>query len=184
MFNCNSVCHMLIKLCARHHSLGSGALLGPQTIHIANPRSICVRPNHHNHRARSTPLRETINTMASSSSSPKLHVLMKASYTNVQELPDKNTRLTGKPVAYFLTRDTAVKFINTKRSASESGGGIDIIREIQQSGDGQAYGVAYSGNEEKRGLDWWIHSDIRGHTENSADVLGFVGRLTTRFGCG
>jgi hypothetical protein len=119
-----------------------------------------------------------------SAAPPALHILMYASYTSARELPENNTRLTGKSIAYFLTRDAAVKFIDTRRAGFEGGGEVDVIREICQADDGQAYGVAYWVNVEKRGLAYWIHSDIKGHAESSTATLDFIGKLATRFGGG
>jgi hypothetical protein len=109
---------------------------------------------------------------------------MHASYTIIQELPDKNNRLAGIPIAYFLARDVAVKIIDARHTAFGSGGELDIIRDIQQTGDGQAYGIAYWDNVSKYGLGWWVHSDVSGHKESSADVLSFAGNSMARCGRG
>jgi hypothetical protein len=47
-----------------------------------------------------------------------------AVYSSVRELPNDGTRLTDKPVPYFLTRDVAVKFIDTTRAGFEDGAGM------------------------------------------------------------
>jgi hypothetical protein len=116
--------------------------------------------------------------MASSILSFNFHILMHASYIIAQELPDRKSRLAGTSIAYFLARDAAVKTIDARRTTFQSGGEVDGIREIQQLGDGQAYGVVYWDNVDNRGLGWWVHSNIRGHKESSTDVLGFVDNLT------
>ncbi|KAH3948814.1 hypothetical protein HBH70_071520 [Parastagonospora nodorum] len=94
---------------------------------------------------------------------PKIHIIMKARYTNHYYMPDSVDNLVGTSSSYFLSKDSALRPL------------LQLLMEAPTA-------FTCSGSDRGSGAAYWIVSDVQGSFVNEGEVLGFVTALTANWG--
>ncbi|EAT87556.1 hypothetical protein HBI56_122070 [Parastagonospora nodorum] len=113
---------------------------------------------------------------------PKIHIIMKARYTNHYYMPDSVDNLVGTPYSYFLSKDSALRPpLQLLMEARGPTGEYDTT-VLDRDENGRPTAFTCSGSDRGSGAAYWIVSDVQGSFVNEGEVLGFVTALTANWG--
>jgi hypothetical protein len=114
---------------------------------------------------------------------PKIHIIMKARYTNHYYMTDSVDNLVGTPNSYFLSKDSALRpLLQLLMEARVPTGEYDTTAVLNRDENGRPTAFTCSCSDRGPGAAYPIFSDVQGSFVNEGEALGFVDALTANWG--